>query len=458
MGYLTLDRYRFTGIAELKGWLEQGETTPFELAQLAELALQEYAAPLNAVTTLTPQRAALEASVANGPLAGLPYGAKDLLATGGGIPTTWGAYPLRHQQFQEDATVLKLLREAGAVLVAKLAMVELAGGMGYGQPNAALTGPGRNPWNPNRWSGGSSSGSAVAVGCGALPFSLGSETWGSILTPASYCGVVGVRPTYGLVSRSGAMALTWSMDKIGAYARNVPDVARVLEIIGKPDKADPASSGREFTFRPHMFENRRWRFGLVRSEIESADPEVAGTLEGMAVLLEKLGEVRFVDMEDLPYAQVARLIIEAEAAAAFEEFIEAGHTAELTAPEDRVNPFSYLTISATDYIRALRVRRRIVHHLDALFEQVDFLLAPSTAMTAVPVDQDFKHSFGPKRMARISAASNLAGLPAVSLPIGLDSNRLPVGMQLVAPAFQDEALLVCAAQIEKISEPLGRPF
>src|SRR5262249_7720699 len=146
----------------------------------------------------------LKAGHDRGPLHGIPWGAKDLLATAGGIPTTWGAAPFKDQQFDYDATVVERLRAAGAVVVAELARVELAGGMGCEQPNASLTGPGLNPWDGGQsWSGGSSSGSGSAVGAGAVPFAIGTETWGSITTPSSYCGISGLRPTYGRVSRRG---------------------------------------------------------------------------------------------------------------------------------------------------------------------------------------------------------------------------------------------------------------
>src|SRR5205807_8323131 len=179
------------------------------------------------------------------PLLGIPYGAKDLLAARG-APTTWGAPPYRDQVFDEDAAVDERLRWAGAVLAAKLAMVELAGGGGYRYPSASLQGPGRNPWNTERWSGGSSSGSGAAVGAGLVPFAIGSETAGSIGTPSAYCGVTGLRPTYGLVSREGARALSCTRDKLGPMARTADDCAPVLEAIAGADAADRTPSGKRF--------------------------------------------------------------------------------------------------------------------------------------------------------------------------------------------------------------------
>src|SRR5712691_2142120 len=183
------------------------------------------------------------------PLHGIPYGVKDLLAVKG-HPTTWGAPPFASQVFTEDAFVVEKLNKAGAILIGKLAMVELAGGGGYRYASASLTGSGLNPWDRSRWSGGSSSGSAAATAAGLVPFALGSETSGSILTPAAFCGVTGLRPTYGLVSRRGAMALSWTLDKIGPLARSAEDCGLVLQTIAGSDSQDPGSAGKSFTYAP----------------------------------------------------------------------------------------------------------------------------------------------------------------------------------------------------------------
>jgi len=183
-----------------------------------------------------------------GPLQGIPYAVKDLLAVKGG-PTTWGARPFAAQVFDEDAKVVRKLSKAGAILIGKLAMVELAGGGGYGSAAASLFGPGLNPWDSSRWSGGSSSGSAAATAAGMAVFTLGSETSGSILTPSAFCGVTGLRPTYGLVSRRGAMALSWTLDKIGPLCRSAEDCGLVLHGIAGGDIEDPGSAGRGFFCR-----------------------------------------------------------------------------------------------------------------------------------------------------------------------------------------------------------------
>src|SRR6266581_4004333 len=206
-----------------------------------------------------------------GPLHGIPFGVKDLLATRG-VPTTWGAAPYKDQVFDYDATVVERLRRAGAVLVAKLAMVELAGGMGYDHADASFTGPGLSPWNTKFWSGGSSSGPGAAVAAGLVPFAIGSETSGSILTPASYCGVTGLRPTYGLVSRHGAMALSWTLDKLGPMGRTADDCALILAAIAGPDPADESSSGRRFVWSEPGKPAHKLRVAVPKGCTEKVQP------------------------------------------------------------------------------------------------------------------------------------------------------------------------------------------
>jgi aspartyl-tRNA(Asn)/glutamyl-tRNA(Gln) amidotransferase subunit A len=252
------DDLAFVTVVELGRLLRQRKVSATQLATYFLDRLERYGPRFNAVVTVTRERALAEAAQADreirqgkwrGPLHGIPYGVKDLLATKG-YPTTWGAEPYRGQHLDADATVVERLGAAGGVLVAKLAMVELAGGMGYNQANASFTGPGKTPWNPGYWSGGSSSGPGAAVAAGLVPFAIGSETSGSILTPAAYCGVTGLRPTYGLVSRHGAMALAWTMDKLGPMGRSADDCALVLAAIAGRDARDPSSVARGFRVPP----------------------------------------------------------------------------------------------------------------------------------------------------------------------------------------------------------------
>ncbi len=235
---------------EIGAALRDGRVSSRALAEASLHRLETRGVELGAVATLTRELALQQARRADrelaqgidrGPLHGIPYGAKDLLDTRG-IPTQWGSPAHRGRTPDADAVVICRLREAGAVLVAKLAMVELAGGGGYSSGAASLHGPGRNPWNAERWAGGSSSGSGAAVGGGLVPFAIGSETWGSIFCPSAFCGVSGLRPTYGRIPRSGAMALSPSMDKLGPMARSARDCRTLLRVLSGPDVNDASSA------------------------------------------------------------------------------------------------------------------------------------------------------------------------------------------------------------------------
>src|SRR5262245_33226319 len=324
----------FLGIRELGAQLRARKFTPVELAELALRRLETIGPKLGAVATVTRERALREAHRANqellrgkdrGPLHGIPYGLKDLVAAKG-APTGWGALPLRDQTIDADATVTKRLEQAGAVLVAKLAMVELAGGMGYNSPNASFTGPGRTPWNTGYWSGGSSSGSAAAVAAGLVAFAIGSETSGSILTPSAFCGVTGLRPTYGLVSRHGAMALAWTLDKLGPLARSASDCAIVLAAIAGPDPDDATTSGDSFRYKaPAARPVRRFRLGVLRNATLESDADVE---RGFKQAVEALHEIADVETDvafpDRPYGDAVRLVVSAEGAAAVREARESG--------------------------------------------------------------------------------------------------------------------------------------
>jgi aspartyl-tRNA(Asn)/glutamyl-tRNA(Gln) amidotransferase subunit A len=274
-------------VTDIGRGLREGTFTSAELTEAYLERLENLGGRLNAVATVTTERATraarkadeeLSAGTDRGPLHGIPYGVKDLIAVRG-HPTTWGARPYEDQTFEEDATVVQRLDAAGAVLTAKLASVELAGGMGYEQANASLTGPGLNPWNTGAWSGGSSSGPGSAVAAGLIGFAIGSETWGSIVTPSSFCGVSGLRPTYGRVSRAGAMALSWTMDKLGPMCRSAEDCWLVLSVIAGKDERDPASADRDLTDSRHVeagrpISPRRPRLAVLKGTGEKEQPGV----------------------------------------------------------------------------------------------------------------------------------------------------------------------------------------
>src|SRR5579872_4592703 len=250
----------FASIVEINQKLKAREFSAVELTRAFLGRLETIGLRYNALVLSLRQQAIKEAKNVDddmkrqrfrGPLQGIPFGAKDLLSVAK-LPTTWGAKPYADQVFDYTATALKKLAKPGAILLGKLSMVELAGGPNYRYASASLTGPGLNPWDPTRWSGGSSSGSAIAVAAGLVTFALGSETSGSILTPSAFCGVTGLRPTYGLVSRHGAMALSWTLDKIGPMCRSAEDCGLVLHEIAGADSQDPATAGKSFYYAPQF--------------------------------------------------------------------------------------------------------------------------------------------------------------------------------------------------------------
>jgi aspartyl-tRNA(Asn)/glutamyl-tRNA(Gln) amidotransferase subunit A len=334
------------------------------------------------------------------------------------------------------------------VLVAKLAMVELAGGMGYDHPNASLTGPGLSPWNPSAWSGGSSSGSGSAVGVRAVPFAIGSETHGSILTPAAFCGISGLRPTYGRVSRHGAMALCWTLDKLGPMCRTADDCGLVLAAIAGADRRDPSASGRRYRYDPERDRAGGFRLGVIAGATDDAQPEVRQNFEASLAVLREFATLEEVSLPDLPHQAVAVTIIRAEASAAFDDFIQSGGPAGLTAEADRVTPYAYDAVSARDYLRAMRIRRQICRAMDALCARYDALVAPTLLNVAPPADESFVSIFR-RRGPQIGGAGNVAGLPAISVPNGVGERGLPTAIQFVGRAWEENRVLAVARAFQQ---------
>jgi aspartyl-tRNA(Asn)/glutamyl-tRNA(Gln) amidotransferase subunit A len=387
-----------------------------------------------------------------GPLHGIPYGAKDLLAAQG-APTTWGAQPYRDQLLKEDATVVRRLRTAGAVLAAKLAMVELAGGMGYNQAFASFTGPGKTPWDVSRWSGGSSSGSGAAVGAGLVPFAIGSETWGSIQFPAAFCGVTGLRPTYGRVSRHGAMALSWTMDKLGPLARTAEDCGLVLAAIAGPDPADPTTLPDRFAFPAHAMAKKRPRIGILRGTLDKTQPEVRRNFEeSLGVLRQFADIVEDLALPEFPYDAMAGTIIDAEAASAFESLFQSGRITELTAPEDRIGGYAGQVLLAKDYLRALRLRRPAGAALDRLLGGVDAVAAPSLPTVAWPIDAAFDKVYPDyPGGTSIGGAANVCGVPGLFMMNGVGEAGLPTSLQLTGRAGSESVLLAIGVRYQALT-------
>ena len=433
--------------------LRSGDYTAVELCEFFLERLDRLGPKLNAVVTVTRDLGLQQARQADrelaagqdrGPLHGIPWGAKDLLATRG-ITTSWGAAPFRDQNPDRDATVISRLRNAGAVLVAKLAMVEIAGGLGYRQANASFTGPGLNPWGLGRWSGGSSSGPGSAVGGGLVPFAIGSETWGSIMTPAGFCGVTGLRPTYGRVSRHGAMALSWTMDKLGPMCRTAHDCGLVLDAIAGHDPADATSVDLSYDYQAASAIRPPWKFALLKGADESVQPAVQKNFRDSLKVLKPFGSFETIELPDLPYGTVAATFISCEMAAAFEGMVSTGDCWELTAPEDRWGAHAALQIPAIDYLNAMRIRPRIQRVLDEVLREFDAIVTPTLATVAYPLNQSFGEYRRGYSSTVIGGAGNAAGIPAISVPNGFGEEHLPTGLQFVGRAFEENRLLAMAA-------------
>jgi Asp-tRNA(Asn)/Glu-tRNA(Gln) amidotransferase A subunit family amidase len=422
----------FATVAELGALLFHGKITSLALTQMYLARLKRLDATLHFVISLTEERALAQARAADaemaagkyrGPLHGIPWGAKDLLAVKG-YPTTWGAGGFEHQSFDEDATVVERLDTAGAVLVAKFSLGALAMGDKW------FGGRTRNPWNPNLGSSGSSAGSASAVAAGCVGFAIGSETLGSISSPSTRCGDTGLRPTFGFVPRTGAMALSWTMDKLGPICRSVEDCALMLSAIAGPDGKDTSVAAASF----HWSANADWkrlRIGYLAKEFEPVATEKPKDGESAEerkareddharrvydrrfdqAALAKLKEMGVTlipfELPKFPYDAMVPLLT-AEAAAAFDDLTMSGRDSLLTeqGAEDWPNAFRIARFyPAVEYIQANRARTLVVREMTKLFEQVDIIVTPTSGAQLV--------------------ATNLSGHPAIILPNGLRGDDAP---------------------------------
>ncbi|MGK2855942.1 MAG: amidase [Thermoanaerobaculia bacterium] len=448
----------YATLAELGAALRKREISSLELTRFYLDRLEKHGAALGAVVTVTRERAEAEARRADaeiakgkwrGPLHGIPYGVKDLLATKG-IPTTWGAEPYRGQVFDFDAEVVRRLTDAGAVLCAKLAMVELAGGFGYDTADASFTGPGRSPWNPGHWSGGSSSGPGAAVSAALVPFAIGSETSGSILTPCAFSGVTGFRPTYGIVSRHGAMALAWTLDKLGPMTRSAADCALVMGAIAGRDPKDESSLRTKLAWSAKP-SKAKLKIGVIKASYEGVQAEVRTNFEASMKALEALGhQLVEVELPDLPYGPVVSTIVDAEGASAFEDLLLSGKAKQLRCAADHIGGYEGAATLAVDYLRAMRVRKQIRAALvELLTTKVTMLAAPSRATVAPPVDVKFRDAYpGVKSGPSIIGGMNLAGAPAIAMPNGSGLHGLPTSIQIVGAPLADRNVIALGEQLQ----------
>jgi Asp-tRNA(Asn)/Glu-tRNA(Gln) amidotransferase A subunit family amidase len=435
-----LEEVAFWPVTHLAELVRSRQVTALELTEMYLGRLQRHGPTLECVVTLTEELALTQARRADaelarghyhGPLHGIPWGAKDLLSEDS-YRTTWGAKPYEDQHLPEDATVVRRLEEAGAVLVAKLTLGALA------QGDVWFGGRTNNPWNLEQGSSGSSAGSAAATVAGLVGFAIGSETLGSIVSPSTRCGATGLRPTYGRVSRAGAMALSWTMDKLGPLCRSVEDCALVLDAIHGADGLDPTARDVAFDWDPDR-PLSDLRVGYLRSAFEAdrEDEEAKAFDERSLEVVRGLGidPVPVEVSDDIPYAAM-RIILTAEAAAAFDELTRSDRDDLLVRQNRGAWPTSFRTarlIPAVEYIQANRLRTVAMGRFEAAMEGIDVLVTPSFG--------------GP-----ILLLTNLTGHPTVVMPNGYRTEGTPTSLSFVGSLYGDASALRLAKAVQDATD------
>jgi Asp-tRNA(Asn)/Glu-tRNA(Gln) amidotransferase A subunit family amidase len=433
----------FAPVTVLSELVRTRQLSSEELTRLYLDRLERFGPQLEAVVTLTRERALQQAREADreiahgryrGPLHGIPWGAKDLLAVDG-YPTTWGARPYASQEIDADATVVRRLDAAGAVLVAKLTLGALAMGDYW------FGGRTRNPWNLEQGSSGSSAGSAAATVAGLVGFSIGSETLGSIVSPATRTGATGLRPTFGRVSRAGAMALSWSMDKLGPICRSVEDCALVLEAVHGADGRDPTARSVPFPWDGEEGV-QGLRVGYVPEAFQGDGATADFDRAALQVFRDMGVDLVPMALPDRFPLGALRVILSAEAAAAFDDLTRSGVDDELVRQTPGSWPNTFRTarfIPAVEYIQANRVRTMLMGAMDAAMTDVDVLVTPSFA-------------------DGVLLMTNLTGHPAVVLPNGFTPEMTPVSLSFIGGLWKDaEALRLAKAYQDATGHHLRHP-
>ncbi len=443
----TLEDVAFWPVTQLAQLLRTRQVTSLELTEMYLARLKRYDGKLQCVVTLTEERALAQAKQADeeiangrylGSLHGIPWGAKDLLAVKG-YPTTWGAAPYQDQIIDEDAAVVQRLDKAGAVLVAKLTLGALAWG------DVWFGGQTKNPWNLDEGASGSSAGSAAATAAGLVGFAIGTETYGSIISPATRCGVTGLRPTFGRVSRAGAMALSWSMDKIGPICRSVEDCALVFAAIHGADGVDETAVTQPFTWSPEI-DITKMRIGYVKSAFDEEREHKAADEVSLATLRKLGAELVPIELPDYPVNALG-FILQAEAAAAFDELTRSNQDAHLVRQTQDAWPNVFRQsrlITAVEYIQANRIRRLIMQEMAELMKTIDLYIAP--------------WGVGDNLLL-----TNLTGHPAVVVPSGFSADGIPSNsLSFMGGLFAEDAILAVAKAYQTVTgfhekRPLLRP-
>ncbi|MEW5798918.1 MAG: amidase [Bacteroidota bacterium] len=429
-----LDDLAFYSVAQLGSLIKSKKITSTQLTKLYLERLKKYGPILHCVITLTDSLALAQAARADkeiaagkyrGPLHGIPYGAKDLLSTKK-YPTTWGSVPFKGQVIDEDATVVKKLEQAGAVLVAKLTMGELAWG------DVWFGGKTRSPWDTSQGSSGSSAGSASATAAGLVAFAIGSETYGSIVSPSTRCGTTGLRPTYGRVSRAGAMALSWTMDKLGPICRSAEDCALVFNAIHGVDGIDQTVCDVPFKYEPKKIDLKKLRIGYVQTDFDSAKFWKSFNDSTLQVLRHLGASLIPIELPNYPVDDIV-IMLSAESAAAFDDVTRSGKDDMMVRQIKNAWPNSFRAsrfIPAVEYIQASRVRTKLIREMARLMDTIDIYVNPSLEGNSLLL-------------------TNLTGHPSVTVPNGFTEKGTPVSITFTGKLFDEGTVLAVAKNYQE---------
>lgn len=422
----------YYSIPQLAALIRSKQISSVELTQFFIDRLKKYGDTLQCVISLTEERALKKAREADealsnghylGPLHGIPYGLKDLFAVEGTV-TSWGAMPYKDQRIETTAAVVRKLDSAGAILIAKLTLGALAmGDVWYG----GIT---KNPWDLNQGSSGSSAGSASAVSAGLVPFAIGTETLGSIVSPSTRCGVTGLRPTFGRVSRAGAMALSWSMDKVGPITRSATECAMVFDVIRGRDPRDPSTYEAAFNYH-EVNDYHKLRIAYLKEAFKGR-PQDSLTLNELRKMGLQLTPVRLP--EDFP-AWSLTVILAAESSAAFDKLTRSGRDSLLVRQDNGAWPNYFRTarfIPATEYVNANRIRTHLIMEMNKLMKDYDVIIAPSFSSQLV--------------------TTNLTGHPCLVLPNGFDKNGRPTSITFIGDYLGESALITLGEAYQKATD------
>lgn len=426
----------FYSIPKLASLIQQKKITSVELTKFFLDRIEQYDDTLEAIVTVTEELALEQAKKMDqeiengnyrGPLHGIPYGLKDLFAVEE-YKTTWGAMPYKDQVRNETATVAKKLEEAGAVLIAKTTL----GALAYG--DVWFGGTTKNPWNLEQGSSGSSAGSAAGTSAGLFPFAIGTETYGSIISPSNRTGTTGLRPTFGRISRHGAMALSWTMDKVGPITRSVEDAAMVFDAIYGPDGHDQTIHDLPFNYQPNV-DISSLKIGYLKSAFESDYPNKQRDSLTLAKLEELGAELTPIELPDFPVGDLS-FILTAEGATAFDQLTLSNRDDEMRRQGKSAWPNLFRSarfIPAVEYLQANRARQVLIQKMDSMMQKVDLYVSPT---------------YGGNNLL----LTNLTGHPSVIVPNGYTDEGQPTSITFIGDLFDEGTLLGFSQQYQQVTD------